>query len=151
MKKSILLGCLLVGALFAAAAHGQGNPDQKSIQLEIDRVLATGGKTQVDSSQVRIGNTVRLPGATAVNEAKVEVQLGTVDGKPAFVEIASPASTLKRMNPELNEAVAELSKAGKKTLGSGDVIQFCAGERECVKTCVTAEGVEYCCKWQCQK
>ncbi len=80
----------------------------------------------------------------ASNETRsVDVEIGTYEGKPAFVTLVGSQKTIEGTSKP--EAV--------KTLEGLDVqmqpLMKCPHKKVCVKICKDSSGAEYCCEWAC--
>jgi hypothetical protein len=143
---------LLVGALSACLASvallAQLGDEQKALVAALDRASSADSMIRTSPTELRLGDPIKLSGTGAV--LRVQYQLGTVDGKAAFVEFTSPAGSLRNIDADVRNAIAELLKSGPRRLANGAQIQFCAGARVCVRSCKTSSA-SYCCRWECRR
>jgi hypothetical protein len=144
----ILQGSLISG-LASAALLAQPASDQKGLVAALEKALNADSAIRSSANEIRLGEPVRLSG-TGAGVVRVQYQLGTVDGKAAFVEFTSAAASARNVEADVKGAIAELSKSGPRRLGSGAQIQFCAGARVCVRSCKTSSA-SFCCRWECRR
>lgn len=142
--------CFAVLTIASIAAMGQAVDNPSFTQGDLNKALQS-RTIQVDATSLRFEQILRPLGARTPDEVRVQYQVGTADGKDAFLEFAVPAAMASTIDRQLREAITPLEKDGKRPLLGGSIIALCTGERTCVKTCQAANGTKFCCRWECKK
>lgn len=139
----VLVALLVVGAdsraQGARAAAAAAAADKTLLKEAIELALEEGKFTPTVQGY-KLNRDVMVSAPDGKKLDSIDWQVGTVNGERAFITVTAPSGGEIR-------GVSNNLKGIKGIKYTVDVMA-CAGEKECVQTCVSA-GIRYCCKYQC--
>ncbi|HUS21328.1 MAG TPA: hypothetical protein VMZ66_04860 [Aeromicrobium sp.] len=124
-------------------------PTSESLERSIRTAAKDASLVPISPTEVKVSKTITWPGQstgpkTAAASEIVSFELGKVDGKAAYVDVALPREGNADAASEVATAIEQL----KKLDVGGKEVQSCTSKPRCVKVCVV-NGKEQCCRYGC--